>query len=123
MRVKNSFMWAPTLASLMVIAALPVRAAPAAQTFVVCSPGSPGSTDEAQPRMDAFAAALSGKAAMPITVVYDPSDDGGVTRLTTAGLGLVSLPFFLQHEQALGLHPRLQVVAKGRPALDRWALV
>jgi len=123
MRVKNSFMWATTLASLMAIAALPARAAPATLTMVVCSPGSPGSTDEAQPRMDAFAAALSSKAATPITVVYDPSDDGGVTRLKTAGLGLVSLPFFLQHEQALGLHPRLQVVAKGRPALDRWSLV
>ena len=34
-------------------------AAPEAMLLVVCSPGSPGSTQEAQPRMDRFASALS----------------------------------------------------------------
>jgi hypothetical protein len=99
------------------------RAAPARQTLVVCSPGSPGTTDEAQPRMDAFAAAVSARSGTPISAVYEPSDDGCVARLRTAGLALISLPSFLQHEQALGLHARLQVVAQGRPALERWALV
>jgi hypothetical protein len=97
--------------------------AAAHQTLVVCSPGSPGTTDEAQPRMDAFAAAASARAGTPIAAIYEPSDQGGVARLATAGLGLVSLPFFLQHERDLGLHARLQAVAKGRPALERWALV
>jgi hypothetical protein len=92
------------------------------QTLVVCSPGSPGTTEEAQPRMDGFAAAVSARAGTPIAAIYEPSDGGGGARLETAGLGLVSLPFFLQHERDLGLHARLQVVAKGRPALDRWAL-
>lgn len=116
---------APSLALAVAAAlAVPAHAAPAdKQTLVVCSPGSPGTTDEAQPRMDAFAAAISKKAQVPFAAVYDPSDDGGVTRLKTAGIGMVSLPFFLQHEQALGLHARLQAVAKGRPALERWALV
>jgi len=101
----------------------PVQAAPDKPTLVVCSPGSPGTTDEAQPRMDAFAAAISKKAQLPLAAVYDPSDEGGVTRLKAAGIAMVSLPFFLQHEQALGLHARLQVVEKGRAALERWALV
>lgn len=104
-------------------AAHTARAAPASQTMVVCSPGSPGTTDEAQPRMDMFAAAVSARSGTPITAVYEPSDEGGVARLATASLALVSLPFFLAHEQALGLHARLQVVARGRPALERWVLV
>jgi hypothetical protein len=113
---------AAALASL-VSGAHTVHAAPAGQTLVVCSPGSPGTTDEAQPRMDALAKAVTARAGTSIAVVYDPTDDGGVTRLKAAGLGMVSLPFFLQHEQELGLHARLQAVAKGRPALERWALV
>lgn len=72
--------------------------------------------------MDGFAAAVSARAGTPITAIYEPSDGAGGARLETAGLGLVSLPFFLQHERDLGLHARLQVVAKGRPALERWAL-
>lgn len=98
------------------------HAAPAT-ALVVCSPGSPGTTDEAQPRMDALAQAVSTRAGGQITAVYEPTEAGGVTRLKAAGIGLVSLPFFLQHEHDLGLHARLAVVAKGRPALERWALV
>ncbi|MDB4954958.1 MAG: hypothetical protein JWO36_2527 [Myxococcales bacterium] len=103
--------------------AVSASAAPDKQLLVVSSPGSPGSTDEAQPRMDAFAAALSAKAGIPIAAVYDPSDSGGAKRFAKAGLGIVSLPFFLEHEQALGLHARLDAVQKGRPPLERWALV
>jgi hypothetical protein len=117
---------AAVLAAAAVLVVLPnpgAKAAPDSHTLVVCSPGSPGTTDEAKPRMDAFAAAVSVRAATPLTAVYDPSDGGGVARLKTAGIGLVSLPFFLQHEQELGLHPRMQAVAKGRPPLERWALV
>lgn len=73
--------------------------------------------------MDAFAAAVSARAGTPLAAIYEPSDDGGGARLATAGLGLVSLPFFLKHERELGLKARLQVVGKGRPVLDRWALV
>lgn len=103
--------------------AVAAAAAPEKQLLVVCSPGSPGSTDEAQPRMDTFASALSTAAGTPIAAVYDPSDAGGVRRLEGAGMAIVSLPFFLEHEKELGLHARLEVVQKGRPALERWALV
>ncbi|HEX3758923.1 MAG TPA: PhnD/SsuA/transferrin family substrate-binding protein [Kofleriaceae bacterium] len=91
--------------------------------MVVCAPGSPGTTGEARTRMDAFSAAVSTRAGVRIAATYEPSEDGGVTRLGAAEIGLVSLPFFLAHEHALGLVPRLQVAARGRPALDRWALV
>lgn len=98
-------------------------AAPDEQTLVVCAPGSPGSTAEAQPRMDALAAVVGGKSGERVTAVYDPSESGGVKRLESAGIGIVSLPFFLQHEKELGLHARLEVVQKGRPALEKWTLV
>jgi hypothetical protein len=103
--------------------AVSVHAAGDEQTLVVCSPGSPGSTEEAQPRMDALGAVLSSKSGSTVTAVYDPSDSGGAKRLASAGIGIVSLPFFLQHEKELGLHARLQVVQKGRPALEKWTLV
>jgi len=98
-------------------------AAPEAMLLVVCSPGSPGSTQEAQPRMDRFASALSAKADTAITAVYEPSEDDGVKRIASAGLAIVSLPFFLAHEKDLGLHARLVAVQEGRPALERWTLV
>jgi len=107
----------------LALAAGPGRAAPAPHTLVVCSPGSPGTTDEAQPRMNAFAAAVSARAGTPLAARYEPSEDGGARRLAASGLGLVSLPLFLAHEHELGLTARLQVVGKGRPALERWALV
>lgn len=113
------------LAVVVAAAAAAARAAPAgsAQVMVVCSPGAPGTTQEAQATMDAFAGALSAKAGTQIAAVYDPSDAGGTKRLQDAALGLVSLPFFLAHEKQLDLHARLVAVAKGRPALDRWVLV
>jgi hypothetical protein len=113
--------WA--LAAALALGWAAAQAEPAKQTLVVCSPGSPGTTDEAQPRMDAFAAAVSAKAGTPLEAIYESSEGAGASHLKSVGLGLVSLPFFLKHEQELGLHARLQVVAKGRPALERWALV
>ena len=99
------------------------RAAPDRQVLVVCSPGSPGTTEEAQPRMDAFAQVVSTKSGQPIGAVYDPSASGGAKRIEAAGVAIVSLPFLLEHEKPLDLHARLQVVQKGRPALERWVLV
>jgi hypothetical protein len=103
-------------------------AAPGRHVLVVCSPGSPGTTAEAQPTMDAFAAALSAKAGLPagaLGAVYDEAEDAGVARLREkdAALSLVSLPFYLKHEKELALHARLQAEPKGRPAAERWALV
>jgi hypothetical protein len=91
--------------------------------IVVCAPGSPGHADEAQPTMDVLARAVSAKAGTAVTAVYDPSDAGGVKQLAASGLGIVSLPFYVEHQRELGLHARLVAVQKGRPLLDRWALV
>jgi ABC-type phosphate/phosphonate transport system substrate-binding protein len=122
--MQNSRFVKTLLAFVAVVAAgVAVRAAPERHLIVVCSPGSPGSTDEAQPRMNAFAAALSQKAGMSIDAVYDPTDTGGANRIASAGMAIVTLPFFLEHAKDLGLHARLDIVQKGRPALDRWALV
>jgi hypothetical protein len=93
------------------------------QTIVVCAPGAPGSTEEAQPSMDAFASALSTKSGRSFTAVYQPSEADGAKQIAQATLAIVSLPFFLAHEKALALHPRLEAMQEGRPALEQWALV
>jgi len=119
------------LAALVALAlAAPVAlAAPAERhVLVVCAPGSPGTTAEAQPTMDAFATALAAKAGLPATAlgaVYDETEASGVARLRSkdAAVALVSLPFYLKYEHELALRAQLQAVPKGRPAAERWALV
>ncbi len=116
------------LAALGLAASTALAAAPARHVLVVCSPGSPGTTAEAQPTMDTFATALAAKAGLPATAlgaVYDEAEDSGVARLRTkdAALALVSLPFFLKHEKELALRAHLQAAPKGRAAMERWSLV
>ena len=113
------------LVALAAVALLRIGAS-AAPTIVFCSPGAPGSTAEAQPTMDAFAAAVAARASLPgIGAVYADAEDVGVTRLREkdAALAVVSLPFYLKHERELGLRARLQPVPKGRDAMERWTLV
>jgi len=103
-----------------------LAAAPATRVLVFCSPGSPGTTAEAQPTMDAFAAALDAKAGVsPIAAVYHEVEDAGVARLREkdAAAAFVSLPFYLKHERELALRARLQPVQSGREPAERWALV
>ena len=96
-------------------------AAPTKQTIVVCSPGSPGSTDEAKASMAAFAAAASAKAHVPLEAIYDPTEAGGVSKLDSAGIGLVALPFFLEHEGNLKLRPRLwRELPPGTRIVSHW---
>ncbi len=118
------------LASVLLLLAAPwaLAATPGRHVLVVCSPGSPGTTAEAQPTMDAFAAALAAKARLDVAAlgaVYDEAEEGGVARLRQkdAALALVSLPFYLKHEKDLALRARLLAAPKGRPELERWALV
>jgi hypothetical protein len=117
------------LAVAAVLLALPARAAPPARvTLVACAPGFPGTTAEAQPHMDALAAALARAAGLPadaLAAVYLPGEADGVTRLgeADAGVALVSLPFLLAHADALKLEPRLQVELTGTGLLERWRLV
>ncbi|HTO97986.1 MAG TPA: PhnD/SsuA/transferrin family substrate-binding protein [Myxococcales bacterium] len=100
----------------------------AAVTLVVCAPGYPGSTAEAQPAMDTLAAAIARAAHWPvgsIAAVYDESEAAGLQRLAgkDAALLLAPLPFFLAHEQDLHLAARLAAAPQGGDLLERWTLV
>jgi hypothetical protein len=96
--------------------------------LVFCAPGYPGTTAEAQPRMDELAAALAELAGWPadrLVATYLPQEKVGLARLgeADAALALVPLPFFLAHQQALRLTARLAVVQKGLEASQAWSLV
>jgi hypothetical protein len=111
---------------LLLALAITAAPGPTADLLVVSSPGAPGTTAEAQPTMDAFASALSGKAGgTRLRAVYEPSEMVAVARLqkADAALALVSLPFFLKYEKQLRLTPRLQPAPKGRAAGEVWTLV
>jgi len=95
-------------------------------TLVVCAPGYPGSSAEAQPAMDALARALGGAAHLPFQAVYEETVEGGLEKLAApdAALLLAPLPFFLDHERDLALAARMMAVPKeGGGPLQRWTLV
>jgi hypothetical protein len=96
--------------------------------LVVCAPGYPGSTAEAQPAMDALAgavAAASGWKPTELRATYFETERGGLDRLadSDAALALVPLPFWLEHRSALRLEPQLQAVQQGGNAAEPWSLV
>jgi hypothetical protein len=101
------------------------RAAEPHPVVVFCAPGNPGTTEEAQPTMDAFATAVSAKAGLAVAATYAPSEDAGIARLSApdAAVAIVSLPFLLKHEQALGLRAELQAIPEGEGGSERWSLV
>ena len=97
-------------------------------TLVACAPGYPGTTAEAQPSLDALAAALAEAAGWPrdaLHAEYQQAEQAGVDRLSKpdAALAMVPLPFFLKHEAALRLEPRLLVQSEGGSLLETWSLV
>jgi hypothetical protein len=109
-------------------AAEPPAGRPGPVALVACAPGFPGTREEAQPAMDALAAALARAAAWPegaLAATYLPAEAEGVARLgqPDAAVALVSLPFFLRHGEALGLVPRLQAEPAGQGLTERWSLV
>jgi phosphonate ABC transporter substrate-binding protein len=103
-------------------------ASPAAKVFLVlCSPGSPGTTSEAQPTLDAFASALEHAAAWsPSTfgAVYFETLDAGLQRLSQkdAALALVPPPFYVEYAQSLSLRARLGAVQESG-ADEQYSLV
>jgi hypothetical protein len=104
-------------------------AAAGTPTLVAWAPGFPGSTKEAQPTMDALAAAVAAAAKLPpggFAAVYQETERGGLARLQQpdAALAMVSLPAFLKYEKELGLVPRLAVLQAGASdASEVWSLV
>src|SRR5258708_30398052 len=94
----------------------------AAAIVVVCAPGAPGSTGEAQPAMDALARSVAKAAHLPagsMGAVYEQTEAGCLRRLAEkdAALLLATLPFYLAHEQQLRLAPRRSGTAHGGGAL------
>lgn len=97
-------------------------------SFVICAPGYPGSTAEAQPAMDSLASAIAEATGWDddvVEAVYFETEEAGVARLRSpdAGLALVTLPFFLEHREELDLRPQLMAVPAGRESLESWSLV
>ena len=95
-------------------------------TFVACAPGYPGSTAEAQPVMDGFAAALAeamGSGRGSVRAEYYEDEARGLERLARADVGfaLVPLPFFLKHEAGLKLDAVALAVAEGGRVQETWA--
>ncbi len=105
---------------------LPARANGLA--VVVCAPGYPGSTAEAQPAMDGLAAAIASAAgwdSAAARAVYFETEEGGVASLQSPDVAvmLVTLPFFLEHRGDFDLRPHLMAVPSGREPLEPWSLV
>jgi hypothetical protein len=105
-----------------------VEAQAGVMTLVVCAPGYPGSTAEAQPAMDTFAEAIAAAAGWKpgeLRAVYFETEKAGVDRLAApdAAAALAALPFFLQHRAALKLTPLLQAVEENGEASEAWTLV
>jgi hypothetical protein len=96
--------------------------------LVVCAPGYPGSTVEAQPAMDALAKAVAAAAGWQdgeLAAVYFETEKAGLARLAEpdTALALVPLTFWLKHRDALKLVPHLQAIREGGEAAESWSLV
>lgn len=118
------------VASVLALAGPPAKppAAPAGpRALVFCAPGYPGTSEEAQPRMDDIAGALAELAGFkqPLSATYFPQEKAGLARLAEQDVvfALVPLPFLLQHEASLKLTARLAVVQQGLEATQSWTLV
>jgi ABC-type phosphate/phosphonate transport system substrate-binding protein len=95
--------------------------------IVVCAPGYPGNTVQAQPTMDLLAKYVekaAGLAPGSLGAVYYETEKGGLDRLAAndAALSLVPLPFYLQHEAKLALKPLLTAEPESGPT-EQWGLV
>jgi len=104
----------------------------ATRTLVVCSPGSPGNTEQAQPTMDAFAhdaATAAGWSPAGLGAIYFETAQAGLARLEQddAALAMVPLPFFVKYGAGLKLDPILTVAPETAggdpPGGEVWALV
>jgi len=96
-------------------------------TLVVCAPGYPSNTEEAQPTMDALARGIeraTGWSEGTLDAAYHPTIEGGLAALGDEGaaLALVPVPFYLEYRERLELVPLLRVesVAGER---EVWSLV
>jgi len=97
-------------------------------TLVFCAPGYPGASADAQPFLDQFASAAVSAAGWPagsLAAVYDPTEEGGLSKLgnSDAVLAFVPYPFFVEHAVQLHLSPLVQANVSGTGTQQRWTLV
>ncbi len=100
----------------------------AVATLVFCAPGYPGGAGDAQPFVDQFAAASAAAAGWPagsLAAVYDPTEQGGLSKLGGADAALAFVPyaFFVQHGAELHLTPLAQADVADVGPQERWTLV
>ena len=118
----------PIFPAIFLASAVVAAAAPAPITLVICAPGYPGTTKEAQPSMDELATAVSAAAGWQpsrLAAVYYETEEAGVARLKakTPALALIPLPFYLAHQSELTLTARAQAVEKDGTPATTWTLV
>jgi hypothetical protein len=118
---------AVALVSRLALVTTAAPAAPLQRMLVVCSPGSPGTTTEAQPTMDSFAQVAgraAGWSAGRLGAIYFERLEEGLPRLSQpeAALAMVPLPFLMRYGPELGLRPRLETVPESG-ATEVWSLV
>jgi hypothetical protein len=117
----------PILAATLLALAAASASAPSPVALVICAPGYPGTTKEAQPSMDVLATAVSKAVGWPagrLTAEYHETEDAGMARLKAQppAIAMVPLPFFLAHANELKLTAVAQAVEKdGQPAVT-WSL-
>src|SRR5450631_3857210 len=102
--------------------------AAALATLVFCAPGYPGGAGDAQPLIDQFASAAVTAAGWPagsLAAVYDPTEEGGLAKLSSADavLAFVPYPFFVEHAAQLHLTPLVQADVADIGPQQRWTLV
>lgn len=102
--------------------------AAAASTLVFCAPGYPGAAGDAQPYVDQFAtmaAAAAGWPAGSLSALYDPTEQGGLSKLNSADavLAFVPYPFYVEHAGQLHLSPLAQANLSGTGTKEKWTLV
>jgi hypothetical protein len=116
---------AMSAATLALAPAHPAAAGPV--RILATAPGYPGTAAEAQPHMDAFAAAVvrrAGLAPGSVEAAYEPTEAGGLAALRGgAHVALVPLPFLVAHGESLGLRPRLAVATEAGGTEEVWLLV
>jgi hypothetical protein len=117
----------PILPAIVLTTAVAAAAASAPVTLVICAPGYPGTTKEAQPSMDILAGAVAQAAGWPatkFTAEYYETEDAGIARLKSrsSSLALVPLPFYLSHAADLKLTAHAQAVEKDGKPLVTWSL-
>jgi hypothetical protein len=102
--------------------------AAAVATLVFCAPGYPGGAGDAQPYVDQFAksaAASAGWNSGSLAATYDPTEQGGLSKLSNPDSVLAFVPyaFYVQYAAQLHLSPLVQADVAGVGTTEHWTLV